>query len=181
MTAVDDLLRRIETDRELAGLLVWPGDFDIERRDPVEELRLPSGLPLTPIAGDGAGGTYFLCGERGAARPVLYADSEGGATLMADDLVEAVTLIAAYPYWRDMGRGHSVEELEGEITDDHPDYPAARAELLALLGVTAPTPEGAVARLLACAARTVPDFLPIARHEEGDSFYEMSYDPILDR
>ncbi|MCW2890491.1 MAG: hypothetical protein JWL58_7353 [Streptosporangiaceae bacterium] len=56
---------------------------------------------------------------------------------------------------------------------------AARAELLARLGVTAPTPEEAVARLPARAGRTVPDFLPIARHEEGDSFYEASYDPSL--
>jgi hypothetical protein len=179
MTAADDLLRRIETDRDLAGLLVWPGDFDIDRRDPVEELRLPSGLPLTPIAGDAGGGTYFLCGEAGAPRPVLYADSEGQATLLATDLVEAITLIAAHPYWRDLDHGHSAQELEEEITEDDPDYPGARAELLALLGVTAPIADVALARLRACAARTVPDFLPIARHEEGDSFYEASYDPLL--
>ncbi|MGI8330331.1 hypothetical protein ACRYCC_10200 [Actinomadura scrupuli] len=179
MDAADDLLRRIETDRDLADLLRWPGDFDIDRRDPVEELRLPSGLPLTPIAGDAGGGTYFLCGEPGAPRPVLYADSEGQATLLATDLVEAVTLIAAHPYWQDLCHGHPAQELEEEITDDDPDYPAVRAQLLARLGVTPPTAEEALARLRACAARTVPDFLPIARHEEGDSFYEASYDPIL--
>ncbi|MCO6007337.1 hypothetical protein NE236_20360 [Actinoallomurus purpureus] len=161
------------------GLLVWPGDFDIERRDPVEELRLPSGLPLTPIAGDGSGGTYFLCGEPAGPRPILYADSEGGATLFASDLVEAVTLIAAFPYWRDMGRGHSVQELEQELTDDHPDFPDARTGLLALLDVVPPTAEEALGRLRSCAARTVPDFLPVARHQEGDSFYEASYVPLL--
>ncbi|MBC6456578.1 hypothetical protein [Actinomadura sp. HBU206391] len=179
MTASDDLLRRIEAEPDLAGLLAWPGDFDIARRDPIEELRIPSGLPLTPIAGDGAGGTYFLCGAPGGPRPVLYTDSEGGATLFASDLVEAVTLIAAYPYWQELGRGHSVEELEKEITDDDPDFPADRAALLALLDVVPPTAEEALARLRSSAARTVPDFQPIARHEEGDSVYETSYTPLL--
>lgn len=148
-------------------------------RDPVEDLRLPSGLPLTPIAGDAAGGTYFLCGEPDTTRPVLYADSEGQATLMAADLVEAVTLIAAHPYWRDLGRGHSAAELEEEISADDPEYPAARAGLLARLGVPTPTGDEAVARLRDCAARTVPDFLPIARHGDGDSAYEASYEPMF--
>lgn len=172
MTAADDLLHRIETVRELADLLVWPGDFDIERRDPVEDVRLPTGLPLKPIAGDGAGGTYFLCGAPDRVRPVLYADSEGQAVLMAADLVEALTLIASHPYWRDLLHGHSVEELEAELCADHPDYPATRTELLRLLGVAAPTVEEAVVRLQAAASRTVPDFLPIALLEEGESVYE---------
>lgn len=77
MPADDELLLRIETDRELADLLMQWCDFDTDRRDPVEELRLPTGLPLTPIAGDAGGGTYFLCGEPTEPRPVLYADSEG--------------------------------------------------------------------------------------------------------
>jgi hypothetical protein len=179
MTAADDLLRRIEAEPRLAELLAWPGDFDIARREPVEELRVPCGLPLTPIAGDGAGGTYFLCGEPDGPRPVLFADSEGGATLVAGDLVEAVTLIAAYPYWQDLGRGHPADELAEEIAGDDPDFPSARSELLALLGVAPPSPEEALAQLRAGAARTVPDFLPIARHEEGDGCYEASYTPLL--
>ncbi|MFB4307632.1 hypothetical protein [Actinomadura sp. GTD37] len=43
MTASDDLLRRIETEPELAGPLAWPGDFDIGRRDPVERRRRSAG------------------------------------------------------------------------------------------------------------------------------------------
>lgn len=175
MTASDDLLRRIETESGLAELLVWPGDFDISRRDPIEELRLASGLSLTPIAGDGAGGTYFLCGDPGGTRPVLYTDSEGGATLLGSDLVEAVTLIAAHPYWRDMGIGIPAQEAEQEIVEDDPEFSGARAELLALLGVQPPTAEEALARLRSCADRTDPDYLPIARHEQGDSFYEATY------
>ncbi|GAA1281566.1 hypothetical protein Psi02_37460 [Planotetraspora silvatica] len=173
MSGADDLLHRIETTPELADLLVWPGDFDIERRDPVEQLRLPSGLSLTPIAGDGSGGTYFLCGAPGTTRPVLYADSEGHATLMAADLVEALTLIAAFPYWQDLLHGHSAEELEEEIRNDDPDYAAAHTELIGLLGVTPPTEEEAVTRLRASASRTVPDFLPIALLDEGESIYEL--------
>ncbi|GII58095.1 hypothetical protein Pth03_64840 [Planotetraspora thailandica] len=173
MTPADELLHRIETTPQLAALLVWPGDFDIERRDPVEELSLPSGLSLTAIAGDASGGTYFLCGPAGTTRPVLFADSEGQATLMAADLVEAITLIAAHPYWRDLLHGHSADEMEEMMSEDDPDYPVARAELISLLGVTPPSAEEAVARLRAAASRTVPDFLPVALHEEGESQYEL--------
>ncbi|MFC6929626.1 hypothetical protein ACFQHO_04150 [Actinomadura yumaensis] len=134
MDAADDLLLRIGADRELSGFLAWPGDFDLERRDPVEDLRLPTGAPLAPIAGDGAGGTFFLCGEPGTARPVLYADSEGGAALIAADLAEALALIAAHPYWRDLGNGHSPADLEAELIEHDPGYPARRDRALALLG-----------------------------------------------
>ncbi|MWA05077.1 hypothetical protein F8568_032880 [Actinomadura sp. LD22] len=173
MTASDDLLRRIENEPALAGLLAFPADFDIERRDPVEELRLPTGLPLEPVAGDGSGGTYFLCGKPGGERPVLYADSEGQAVLMAADLVEAVALVASYPYWRDLGYGHDAAEPEEEYAEDREE----RDALIALLGITPPPVEQALARLRAAAARTVPDFLPIARHEEGGSSYESAYTP----
>ncbi|GAA4582466.1 hypothetical protein GCM10023194_17250 [Planotetraspora phitsanulokensis] len=177
MSGADDLLRRVETTPELADLLSWPGDFDIERRDPVEQLRLPSGLSLTPIAGDASGGTYFLCGTPGTTRPVLYADSEGQATLVAADLVEALTVVAAFPYWQDMLHGHSAEELEEEIRDDDPDYAPAHARLIELLGVTPPAAEEAVTLLRASASRTVPDFLPIAHHDEGESVYEPMWTP----
>lgn len=54
VTTTNALLRRLEADSDLADLLRWPGDFDLDRRDPVEELRLPRGLPLAPIAGCGS-------------------------------------------------------------------------------------------------------------------------------
>ncbi|WP_017589442.1 hypothetical protein [Nocardiopsis ganjiahuensis] len=80
MNASDALLTRIRTDHVLAGYLEWPGDFDVTRLDPVEELRLPDGSPLEPVAGCGGGGTYYLCGTHGTEpRPVLYTDSEGRA------------------------------------------------------------------------------------------------------
>ncbi|MGJ6962133.1 hypothetical protein ACSDR0_09500 [Streptosporangium sp. G11] len=66
---------------------------------------------------------------------------------MAADLVEALALIAAYPYRCDLLGGHSAEELEEELRHDHPDHPAARTELLSLLGVVPPAVEEAVTRL----------------------------------
>ncbi|MFD4244136.1 hypothetical protein ACFWP3_21425 [Streptomyces sp. NPDC058525] len=106
MTASDALLRRIEQNPSLAASLVCPGDFDIDRRDPIDDLVLFTGAPLHPIAGCGAGDTYYLWGEPGAEeRPVLYADSEGRATLIGADLVEAVTLIVVLPFWRDVANG----------------------------------------------------------------------------
>lgn len=161
MTASDDLLRRIEQDPSLSAALAWPGDFDIDRRDPVEDLVLPTGTPLFPIAGCGAGGTYFLCGEAGAReRPVLYADSEGRATLIGTDLVEAVTLVVVLPCWRDLAKGFPVEELGSEIRADHPDFDTERDALLNALGLAPTSEEEAATRLLAVAARTAPHYVP---------------------
>lgn len=161
MTGPDALLRRIEQDASLAAALSWPGDFDIDRRDPVEELALPTGTPLHPIAGCGADGTYFLCGDAGAEeRPVLYADSEGQATLIGADLVEAVTLIAVLPFWRDLAKGFPIGELGSDLRADHPDFDAERDRLLHALGLVPVSEEEAAARLLAVAARTAPDYLP---------------------
>ncbi|WP_460303803.1 hypothetical protein [Actinocorallia aurea] len=169
----DDLLRRIEETPEIAALLAWPGDFDVSRRDPVEQLRVPSGLALDPVAGDGSGGTYFLCGEPGTARPVLYADSEGQATLMAADLTEALSLLAVHPYWRDLLDGaHTAADLAAEYVADDPAFPGYRVRLLSLLGLPVPSEEETLARLHAARTRTVPDFLPIATHPEGDASYE---------
>lgn len=161
MTASDALLRRLEQDSSLAAALAWPGDFDIDRRDPIEDLVLPSGRPLHPVAGCGAGGTYFLCGEAGAEeRPVLYADSEGQATLIGADLVEAIMLIAVLPFWRDMAKGFVISELGSDLRADHPDFDAERDRLLHALGLAPISEEEAAARLLAVAARTAPDYVP---------------------
>ncbi|MEU9473366.1 hypothetical protein AB0D78_43835 [Streptomyces avermitilis] len=161
MTAPDDLLLRIEQEPSLAAALAWPGDFDVERRDPIEDLALPTGIPLRPIAGCGAGGTYFLCGDAGAEeRPVLYADSEGQATLIGADLVEAITLIAVLPFWRDLAKGFAISELGSDLRADHPDFGAERDRLLHALGLASISEEEAAARLLAVAARTAPNYVP---------------------
>jgi hypothetical protein len=161
MTTSDALLRRLEQDPSLAAALAWPGDFDMDRRDPLEVLVLPSGTPLQPIAGCGAGGTYYLCGEAGAEkRPVLYADSEGQATLIGTDLVEAITLIVVLPFWRDIAKGFLISELGSELRADHPAFDAERDRLLHALRLDPVSEEEAATRLLAVAARTAPDYVP---------------------
>ncbi|WP_147341248.1 hypothetical protein [Actinomadura logoneensis] len=173
MSDNEALLRRIEGDQDLVDLLTYPCDFDLRQRDPVEAVFLESGMSLTPIAGDGAGGTYFLCG--GVDGPVLYTDSEGGAALIAADLTEAVTLIAALPYWRDLDYGGTVEDAEESWTEDDPDFAEYRAELLARLGITPPPSDVLVARLRAALKRTAPDYQPKVRHDDAHGVYEATY------
>lgn len=159
--ASEALLARIGNDPAVVAYLAWPGDFDLARRSPVEELTLPSGDPLHPIAGDGAGGTYFLVGKEGdPARPVLYADSEGQAALIAASLAEAVELVVVCPLWHDAAAGFPLPELEAQIRADMPEFDRARDAVAAALGLTPPPADEVLARLLATAARTVPDFLP---------------------
>lgn len=178
MTASDALLHRIEQDPALAAALAWPGDFRIDRRDPVEDLVLPTGIALHPIAGCGAGGTYFLCGAAGAEeRPVLYADSEGQASLIGTDLVEAVTLITVLPFWRDLARGYAISELGADLRAEHPDFDTERDRLLHALGLSPVSEETAAARLLSVAARTAPDYVPRVP-EPGYSPYELIFDSL---
>ncbi|UWE12466.1 hypothetical protein [Actinacidiphila bryophytorum] len=175
MTAADDLLRRIEADPAIAAALAWPGDFDIERRDPVEDVVLPTGAPLQPIAGCGAGGTYFLCGEPGSEpRPVLYADSEGQATLIGADLAEALTLIAVLPFWRDLAQGFPVDELLADLRAEEPDFDAERDALLTALALPPLPPQEAATRLLTTATRTTPDYLPFVPDDD-----HLPYQPIF--
>lgn len=176
MTASDDLLRRLESDEELAGLLMLHGDFDVRKRDPVEELALANGMLLTPVAGDGAGGTYFLCGEPdGPERPVLFADSEGGAVLMAASLVEAVDLIVHFPYWQDLPFGHDPGELEAAYRDDIENFDAVRAETIAALGFGTLALEDALARLRAAVARYEPGFVPACITHDGGPYHHAFY------
>lgn len=88
-----DLLAHIKATPWLAELLENQFDFDISRTDPVEPVHLASGETLTPIAGDGSGGTYLLT-PSGA---VVYAGSEGEGGLVAHNLRDALTLIVGLP------------------------------------------------------------------------------------
>ncbi|MCY0932566.1 hypothetical protein OTB20_41945, partial [Streptomyces sp. H27-H1] len=65
------LIAVVREQDEAAHFLAWPGDFDLDRGDHVEEVHLASGAALEGFAGDGAGGTYFFCGEGGEERPVV--------------------------------------------------------------------------------------------------------------
>jgi hypothetical protein len=172
----EHLLDRIAADRVTADFLAWPGDFTLDRdAEPVEPVVLPTGAHLEVIGGCGAGGSYFLVGPAGTpGRPVLYADSEGGATLIGSDLAEAVTLIACLPYWRDAGRGVPLADLAEDLQETHPDFAADRDRALAALGLAPLAPREALARLLAVAARTAPDHLPFVPDDD-----HLPYEPLF--
>ncbi|MGW8950206.1 hypothetical protein [Streptomyces sp. NPDC055709] len=170
------LLRRIAEHPEVASYLACDGEFDLARTDPIEPIALPNGLPVEPIAGCNAGGTHYLCGPAvpGGSRPVLYTDSEGQASLIAESLAEALTLAVVLPSWHDALAGFRPPALNSNYLDDHPDHPAVRDRLLSALRLPSATDREVLDRLLATAARTVPDgFLPHVPDEEDSAFQPM--------
>lgn len=176
--ADDLLLRRAAEHPEVASYLAGDGEFDLDRRDPIETIALPNGRPVRPVAGCGAGGTHYLCGPDtpGGPRPVLYTDSEGQASLLAESLAEALTLVIVLPSWHDALAGFRPPELSADYLEDNPDHPAVRDRLLAALGLPPATEAEVLDRLLATAARTVTDgFLPDVLDPADGAF-----EPMLD-
>ncbi|MFQ6144534.1 hypothetical protein ACLMNJ_15875 [Streptomyces seoulensis] len=170
------LLRRIATYPEVASYLSCDGEFDLARTDPIESIALPNALPVEPIAGCNAGGTHYLCGPAvpDGPRPVLYTDSEGRASLIAQSLAEALTLAIVLPSWHDALAGVRPPALNSEYLDDHPDHPAVRNRLLAALRLPPATEREVLDRLLTTAARTVRDgFLPHVLDNDESTFEPM--------
>ncbi|BFV57651.1 hypothetical protein KCMC57_up27550 [Kitasatospora sp. CMC57] len=143
------LITTIREKDEVAGFLAWPGDFDLDRGDHIEEVHLASGAVLEGFAGDGAGGTYFFCGDGGEERPVLYADSEGGAALVALGLPELLRLLLVAPWWRDCRAFTAEESAESAAgyLEDMPDLAVRRDRAAAALGLDLPTEAEVLARL----------------------------------
>src|SRR5437899_1023249 len=100
MTSSDHLLDLIQTTPEIDLLLRSSFGFDIHRKHYGDGFRLASGSPLEVIAGESAGGAYFLCGEQNGRRPVVFASSEGEGGLLADDLADALEIIIGLE-WQD--------------------------------------------------------------------------------
>ncbi|WP_330459592.1 hypothetical protein OIB37_23620 [Streptomyces sp. NBC_00820] len=170
------LLHRIAAHPEVAAYLAGDGEFDIARTDPIEPIALPNGLPVEPVAGCNAGGTHYLCGPAvpGVPRPVLYTDSEGRASLIAESLAEALTLAIVLPSWHDALAGFRPPALNSDYLQDHPDHPAVRDRLLAALRLPPATDQDVLTRLLTTAPRTTPDgFLPHLVDEEDSEFDPM--------
>ncbi|MCO6005215.1 hypothetical protein NE236_09480 [Actinoallomurus purpureus] len=172
------LLDRIREDHELAALMAW-FEFDLRGADHVEFVELASGARLDPVAGCGAGGTYFLCGDgTGEDRPVLYADSEGSAALFADDLRGALTILVGLPAWQNCHFSRpggieatiaEAEEFHQERLEDDPDYGDDSATVAEALGLDlAPRPE-LIRRLHAAWSRTLPDYVLL--NEENGSYH----------
>ena len=89
---------------------------------------------------------FALLGNRETgSRPLLYVCHEGQAGVIAASFAEAIRLMIAAPYWRDLlkfsGSGDLANMLraepllERELTEDEPQIEAVRAELESLMGV----------------------------------------------
>ncbi|WP_328818295.1 helix-turn-helix domain-containing protein [Nonomuraea cypriaca] len=164
--AARPLLDLIHRTPAAVKLLIWPFDFDVSRTDHVEVVKLASGDALEAVAGDGAGGTFFLCGNAAGQRPVLYADSEGQAGPIGRDLPTAIQLIVRVPCWRDCLARVSdgleamrsvVPELEREYADNGIDLDVCRTSLAGLLTLDLPPMADVLARLLETV--TLPGFV----------------------
>ncbi|MGW4892322.1 hypothetical protein ACWEQL_08650 [Kitasatospora sp. NPDC004240] len=170
------LLSTVRANDIAVEALLWPGDFDLDATEHVEEVVLASGERLEPIAGDGSGGTYFLCGEGGDERPVLYADSEGQAGLLAVGLPELIGLLLVVPWWRDCP-GFTVEESREaaeEYLADEPAWPgiaAAAAEALGLREL--PTEAQALARLREVAIGPGREAFTLLNVAEGGAYEQL--------
>ncbi|MDX3451071.1 hypothetical protein PV396_03760 [Streptomyces sp. ME02-8801-2C] len=177
----DHALRLLRQSRSAAELAAFPFEFDLDRADHAEEVRLASGGPLTPVAGDGTGGTYFLCADGS----VLYADSEGSAGIIASSADEALETVIGLPGWHDyldLSPADGMEkilariaETEEEIRADY-DIDAERAELRAQLGLPERSPVELIGMLHTALLRTEPDFL-LLNAEEGGAYERLDRHP----
>ncbi|MFG2074596.1 hypothetical protein SAMN05421874_14923 [Nonomuraea maritima] len=167
------LIKRIQDDPELAELLVHPFDFDLERPYWVgEEERLRSGRPKEAVGGMAGGDGYFLCGEGGEERPVLFLSSDGMTSLVAENLTDLITLVVAAPWWLDclvawQGGVEAMravsEECRAEFVEEFPRLAECQERVAAALGLDLSA--DVMGRLLAAARRTDPDFVLV--HDDG--------------
>jgi hypothetical protein len=182
----DEILDSIRRDPALAELLWQICEFDLSRGDHGELVRLSSGVALNGVAGDFTGGTFFLCGDRGTAQPVLYASSEGEAGLIGQSLAEALEIMVGLPSWRDClkfsGSGDpevmrtSAAHLRRDELRDEPEIGADRVRLAAALDLKLRSVPVLLARLHAAVSATAPDF--VLTVQTGDE-YESLFGPWL--
>ncbi|MFF0561673.1 hypothetical protein [Streptomyces sp. NPDC004266] len=177
MTSSDVLLDLIQTTPEIDLLLRSSFGFDIHRKHNGDGLKLASGAPLEAIAGESAGGAYFLLPERNGRRPVVFASSEGDGGLLADDLTDALEIIIGLE-WRDcltFSGGGDVEVMQ--ISAQHlarsrdkynPNIDSEAAQVAAALSLRMPPVADLVIRLHAAASKTEPDY--VVTDDEGQEF-----------
>ncbi|MEV7735240.1 hypothetical protein AB0O75_24750 [Streptomyces sp. NPDC088921] len=174
----DHALGLLRQDPRLAELADFPFNFSLARAEHghVEPVRLASGGPLEVIAGDDAGGTYFVCGDGS----VLYADSEGGAGIIGSGVDEALEVLIGLPGWHDCTRQSPedgeekilayVADVEREIREEcEISLDEERAELRAALGFPERSPVELVGMLHAALARTEPEHT-LLNAEEGRAY-----------
>lgn len=148
--AMHSLISAIREHDDAAAFLAGPGGLDLDWSGHVDPVHLSSGQALEGFARDGAGGTYFFCGSGGEERPILYADSEGGATLIAVGLPQLLQLLLVAPWWSDCTAFTAEESrtLAAEYLQDIPDLMEWRDRAAALLGLDLPPDQAVLERLL---------------------------------
>ncbi|KAB1982840.1 hypothetical protein [Streptomyces triticiradicis] len=186
MASDEEILDSIRRDPALAELLWKICEFDLSRGDHGEPVRLSSGVALEGVAGDFTGGTFFLCGDHGTARPVLYASSEGQAGLIGQSLAEALEIMIGLPSWHDClgfsGSGDlevmrtTAAHLGRDELSDKPGMGADRVRLAAALNLKPEAVPVLLARLHAAVSATEPDFVLTV---ETDDEYESLFGPWL--
>jgi hypothetical protein len=177
MTSSDHLLGLIQTKPEIALLLRSSFGFDIHRKHSGDGLKLASGAPLEAIAGEFAGGAYFLCAEQNGRRPVVFASSEGEGGLLADDLADALEIIIGLG-WQDClsfsGGGDvevmqiSAHHLERSRDKYNPDIDNEAAQVATALSLRLVPVTDLVIRLHAAASKTEPDY--VMTDDAGQAF-----------
>lgn len=170
-----DTLQLIDSNPALRKTMRSVCEFDLDRTYYGEPLHLPSGAALECIAGDFAGGSFFLCGDS-ETRPVLYASSEGQAGLIGASLIGAVEVMIGLPYWRDClgysGDGDldvmlsAAGYLSRDERRDHPDIDHIRADALAALSLQGSPVPSLMVRLRDAVKSTAPDY--VLTTESGD-------------
>lgn len=176
MTRPDHILAVLRRHPDLVRVAAGSFDFDLDRAEHVEEVRLASGALLRAVAGDDTGGTYFVCAD-GA---VLYASSEGEAGLIGASMDEALEILFGLPGWHDyteldLAADEEVLEAvfnrtEDEIRDSYgPELDADRSMLLSGLGLREHSRRELLRRLQESLLRTEPEFL-LVNADEGCAY-----------
>ncbi|MFF9212840.1 MULTISPECIES: hypothetical protein [unclassified Streptomyces] len=129
------------------------------------------------IAGESAGGAYFLCTEQDGRRPVVYASSEGEGGLLADDLGEALEIIIGLEWHNCLtfsGGGDlevmqvSAQRLARSRAKFNPDICNEAAQVAAALSLRILPVTDLVIRLHAAASKTEAGYIVI--DENGEEF-----------
>ncbi|MFJ2598926.1 hypothetical protein [Streptomyces erythrochromogenes] len=176
MTRPDHVLAVLRRNPDLVTLAAGSFDFDLDRAEHVEEVRLASGAPLRAVAGDDTGGTYFICAD-GA---VLYASSEGEAGLIGAGMDEALEILFGLPGWHDYTEldlaadDEALEAVFDRIEDEirgsyGPELDADRSMLLSGLGLRELPRRELLHRLQESLLRTEPEFL-LLNADEGCAY-----------
>lgn len=130
-------LHQLESDAEVREILAWPFDFELPPADAKTDwFEIRPHAEKSAVARDGTGGLFLLYGTE---QYLLHITSEGTAGVIARDLTDAIRLIVAHPYWRDLlkfSAGGKLAEmrrvlpyLERELREDEPDIEGYRSLL----------------------------------------------------